>query len=38
VIKLERPRNSNFGWETSAFIFANIAKELFDYYAIPKRE
>lgn len=37
LVKLERPRNSNFGWETSAFIFADIAKELFDYYGIPKK-
>lgn len=38
VVKIERPRNSVFGWETSAFIFAKIAKDLFDYYGIPKKE
>ncbi len=36
VVKLERPRTSNYGWATSAFIFSNIAKYLFDYYGIPK--
>lgn len=38
VVKLERPRTSNYGGATSAYIFADIAKELFEYYGIPKRK
>jgi len=37
VVKLERPRTSTYGGATSAFIFADIAKELFQYYGIPKK-
>ncbi len=37
VVKLERPRVSNYWWATSSFIFADIAKYLFDYYWIPKK-
>jgi len=37
IVKLERPRVSNFGGATSAFIFSDIAKELFRYYGIPKK-
>ncbi len=37
IVKLERPRTNEFGWKTSAFIFAKVASYLFDYYWIPKR-
>ncbi len=37
VVKLDRPRTSNYGWQTSAFIFSEIASELFEYYGIPKK-
>lgn len=37
IVKLERPRTSIYGGATSSFIFADIAKELFEYYGIPKK-
>ena len=37
VVKLDRPRTSEFGWETSAFLFSEITKELLEYYSIPKK-
>lgn len=37
VVKLERPRKSVYGGATSSYIFGQIAAELFDYYAIPKK-
>jgi len=37
IVKLERIRTSMYGWETSWFIFADLAKYLFDYYKIPKK-
>ncbi len=36
VVKLHRPRTSNYGWSTSAYIFADVAKYLLDYYKIPQ--
>jgi cell division protein FtsI/penicillin-binding protein 2 len=36
VVKLERPKVSNYWGATSAFIFADVASYLFDYYWIPK--
>ncbi len=36
VIKLERPRTNNFWWSTSAFLFAETAEFLLNYYKIPK--
>lgn len=36
VIKLDRPRTSQYWWNTSAHIFNRIASFLFDYYNIPK--
>ncbi len=38
IVKLERPRTSEYGWSTSAYIFKDIASYLFDYYKIPKKE
>lgn len=38
IVKLERIRTSVYWWETSWFIFWEVAKYLFDYYKIPKRE
>lgn len=32
-----RPRTSVYGWETSAYTFANISKYLLEYYEIPKK-
>lgn len=37
LVKLERPRTSQYGWSTSAFIFSEIASELLEYYGIPKK-
>lgn len=37
IVKLERIRTSQFGWETSWHIFADVAKYLLDYYWIPKK-
>lgn len=37
VVKLNRPRTSQYGWETSAHLFSEVAKELLDYYNIPKK-
>ncbi len=36
IVKLHRPRTNNYWWSTSAFIFADVAKYLLDYYKIPK--
>lgn len=36
VVKLERPRTSQYWGRTSALIFKDIASYLFDYYWIPK--
>lgn len=38
LVKLERPRTSQYGWATSAHIFSEIASELLEYYGIPKKE
>lgn len=38
VVKLDRPKTSTYGWATSAYIFGSVAKYLFDYYWIPKKE
>ncbi len=38
VVKLERPRTSQYGWQTSAFIFAEASSYLFDYFWIPKKK
>ena len=36
VVKLERPRVSEYWWATSAFLFKETAEYLLDYYWIPK--
>lgn len=36
VVKLERPRTSQYWGRTSAFVFKEIASYLFDYFWIPK--
>ncbi len=38
IVKLERPRSSEYGWNTSAKMFSEIASYLLDYYEIPKRK
>jgi cell division protein FtsI (penicillin-binding protein 3) len=38
VIKLERPRTTQYGWASSAFLFKEVASYLLDYYEIPKRQ
>lgn len=38
IVKLDRPRSSTYGGQTSAHLFSEIAEELFDYYGIPKKE
>jgi hypothetical protein len=36
---LDRPRTwQGYWWNTSSFIFKEIASYLFDYYWVPKRE
>lgn len=37
LVKLDRPRTSQYWGATSAYIFSDIAKELLEYYAIPKK-
>lgn len=37
IVKLERPRTSQYGGATSAHIFSEITSELLEYYAIPKK-
>lgn len=37
VVKLDRPRTSQYGWSTSAFIFSEVASEILQYYQIPKK-
>mgnify|MGYP001942307595 CR=1 FL=1 len=37
IVKLDRPRTNNFGWQTAAFVFNDVASYLFDYYEIPRR-
>lgn len=38
IVKIERPRLNEFGGATSAFVFRDIAKYLFDYYGIPSKD
>ena len=39
IVKLDRPRTwSGYWWNTSSFIFKDIATYLFDYFWVPKRE
>ena len=38
IVKLDRPRTSEYGWATSAFIFKDMSEYLLDYYGIPKKE
>ncbi len=37
IMKIERPRTTAFGWESSAYMFASISKFLLDYYGIPSK-
>jgi len=37
IVKLDRPRTSQYWGATSAYVFWDIAKELLEYYGIPKR-
>jgi len=38
IVKLDRIRTSQYWWETSWHIFAEVAKYLLDYYWVPKKE
>lgn len=38
IIKLDRPRVSEYWWATSAFLFKEVSEYLLDYYKIPKPE
>lgn len=38
IVKLDRPKTSEFGGATSAYLFKETAEYLFNYYGIPKRE
>ena len=37
IVKLERPRTSNYWGSTSSYIFKDIAEYLLDVYKIPKK-
>lgn len=37
IMKIERPRTTAFGWESSAYMFSDISKFLLDYYWIPSK-
>ncbi|NDK09039.1 hypothetical protein EOM39_07425, partial [Candidatus Gracilibacteria bacterium] len=37
IMKIERPRTTAFGGESSAYMFAEISKFLLDYYGIPSK-
>lgn len=37
IVKLERPRTSQYWGATSAYIFSDIAKQILEYYGIPKK-
>ena len=38
IVKLDRPRTTEYGGTSSAFLFRETAEYLFDYYWIPKKE
>lgn len=38
IVKLERPRTSEYWGATSAHMFKKVASYLFDYYSIPKKQ
>ena len=38
VIKLERPRTTNYWWASAAYLFNEISEYLLDIYNIPKRK
>ncbi len=38
LVKLRRPRTVKYGWESSAFMFAELSKYLLDYYGISANE
>ena len=38
VIKLERPRTTQYGGASSAFLFSEISEYLLQYYGIPKKK
>lgn len=38
VVKLERPRTSPYWGATSAYMFADIARQILEYYGVPKKE
>lgn len=37
IMKIERPRTTAFGGESSAYMFGEISKFLLDYYSIPSK-
>jgi cell division protein FtsI/penicillin-binding protein 2 len=37
LVKLDRPRTSQYWGATSAYMFWELAKELLEYYSIPKK-
>nr|MDD3720282.1 penicillin-binding transpeptidase domain-containing protein [Candidatus Gracilibacteria bacterium] len=37
IMKIERPRTTAFGGESSAYMFSEISKFLLDYYGIPSK-
>ncbi len=38
IVKLERPRTTNYGWQSSAYLFSEISEYLLQYYGIPKKK
>jgi len=37
IVKLDRPRVSEYGWATSAFLFKETSEYLLNYFWIPKK-
>lgn len=37
IVKLERPRTNQYGWQTSAYIFSEATSYLLDYFSIPSK-
>ncbi len=38
IVKLERPRANQYGWQTSAYVFSEAAEYLYDHFSIPKKK
>lgn len=38
IVKLDRPRTSQYGWATSAKMFSRVSEFLLNYYGVPKKK